>query len=72
MYIEAIIFKREKESKLEKGFYIGKHDNCKESMILDKNYNPVEGDKDGYRVWNYYGDLNNRICLNIPSFEEEN
>ena len=42
MYIESIIFKREKDSEWEQGYYIGKtSDNNENNILIDKNFNPI-------------------------------
>ncbi|EQB4341597.1 TPA: hypothetical protein ACXDAZ_002672 [Clostridium botulinum] len=67
MYIEAIKFKREEKSEWEEGYYIGKYENCKDSVILDKNYQAIEKDKNGLSsVWDYQSNLDNWIKLRIP------
>lgn len=61
MYIQAIEFKKTKESEWERGYYIGNTDNSDKSTFLDKNYQPLNKDQEGCCFWDYRADLNNRI-----------
>lgn len=72
MYIESIEFKREENSQWEKGYYVGRYDNCDSSIFLDKNYQPIldKNEKLSDKVWDYHG-LINGVCLNIPEVESE-
>ncbi|GAA0083337.1 hypothetical protein [Clostridium sp. CTA-6] len=70
MYIETIKFKREEKSEWEEGYYIDKYENCNDSIILDKNYQPIGKDEKGCSVWNYQSNLDNRIQFNIPEKDE--
>lgn len=63
MYIESIKFKREDKSEWERGYYVGETDNCKNSVILDANYQPIERDNEGCGVWDYHTDTENWIQL---------
>lgn len=63
MYIESIKFKREKNSEWEKGYYVGETDNCENSVILDKNFRPLQRDENGCDVWDYGIDVENRILI---------
>jgi hypothetical protein len=71
MYIEAIKFKRQKDSEWESGYYIGKYENCEDSVILDAHYQPINKDEKGYRVWNYHSNSDNRIHLDIHEQDDE-
>jgi hypothetical protein len=68
MFIQTVKFKREKNSDWESGFYIGRCDNdiVDKSIFLDKNYQVVTKDKDGFQVWDAKYDLDRDITLNIP------
>lgn len=59
MYIEYCIVKRQKDSEWEEALYVGKTDNCHESVILDKNYKPID------EVWNYKS-RTSVISMNVP------
>lgn len=44
MFVESIRFKRTKESRWERGYYIGDTDNSRKSTFLDSNYQPIKRD----------------------------
>lgn len=72
MYIQSIEFKREQDSKWENGYYIGKYENCDNSVFLDENYKPIldKNEKLSDKVWDYHG-LINGVCLDIPEVNSE-
>lgn len=61
MYVESIKFKREKDSEWERGYYIGDTDNSEKSVILDKDYKPLDRDMNGCSIWDYCTDITNWI-----------
>lgn len=63
MFVESIRFKKTEESEWERGYYVGKTDNCEKSVILDLNYKPLEKGRDGCDVWDYHTDTENWIQL---------
>lgn len=67
MYLEAINFKRTKESSYEQGFYIGRYecDDLEHSIFLDKNYQELPRDGQGYQVYNFKKDYEKDIRINI-------
>lgn len=71
MYIQSIEFKRKKDSEWENGYYVGKYENCDESIFLDKYYKPLldKNEKLCDKVWDYHG-LIDGVCLDIPESEE--
>ena len=71
MYVTSILFKREKESKWEQGYYIGDTDNSVNSTILDKNYQPLQKDENGCSIWEYTINIKNRIQFRCEEPKEE-
>lgn len=67
MYVESILFKREKESEWEKGYYVGDTDNSDKSVILDINYVPLRKDEDGSSCWDCRINIENRIQFRCNS-----
>lgn len=57
MYIESIVYQKEEKGEWLKGWYVGETDNCKNSVFLDENYQPLQRDIDGCQVWNYRTDV---------------
>lgn len=57
MYIESIVYQKEENTQWLKGWYVGETDNCKNSFILDKDYQPLSRDEKGFQVWNYKTDI---------------
>lgn len=65
MYIEYVEFKRTKSSNWEKGYYIGENGNTLRSCFLDVNFEPIEKDEKGFRVWDSRADLDRRVQIII-------
>lgn len=62
MFVESIKIKRTKDSKWERGYYIGDTDNSKNSTFLDSNYQPILRDENGaLQIWDYKIDMENWI-----------
>lgn len=62
MFVESIKIKRTKDSKWERGYYIGDTDNSKNSTFLDSNYQPILRDEMGVlQIWDYHIDVDNWI-----------
>ena len=62
MYVESIKFKRTKDSKWERGYYIGDTDNSMDSTLLDSKYQPLLRNEKGHlNIWDYTTDLDNWI-----------
>ena len=62
MFVESIKFKRESNSSWERGYYVGDTDNSSKSVILDKDYKPIERDELGcLKVWDYHTNTENWI-----------
>lgn len=57
MYIQKVIFKRNRDSKWEKGLYVGETDNSIKGVFLDTEFNPIPKDENGCSVWDYKADL---------------
>ena len=73
MFVESILFKREKHSKWEEGYYIGATDNCDNSVILDRNYVPLMRDENGCLCWDYHPNVDNwNVCRWNDNFKEKN
>lgn len=59
MFVESIRFKRTEDSDWEEGYYIGATDYSYKSIIIDKNYVPLERNEKGFVCWDYYPNVNN-------------
>lgn len=63
MYIESVIYQKEEKGEWLKGWYVGETDNCKNSIILDKEYQPLSRNDEGFQVWNYTTDTSKFVQL---------
>ena len=57
--------KKKKKGEWLKGWYVCETDNCKNSVFLDENYQPLQRDIDGCQVWNYRTDVENLYNLDV-------
>ncbi len=66
MYLARVEFKREENSKFEKGYYIGKWENTKEEgTYLDSKFQALPRDGKGYQVWYSRLDMDNLLELRL-------
>lgn len=66
MYLARVEFKREENSKFEKGYYIGKWENTKEEgTYLDSKFQALPRDEKGYQVWYSRLDMDNLLELRL-------
>lgn len=65
MYIESIQFKRKKNSKWEKGLYVGKTCECEDSVILDSHFQPVVVTDVAHKVHSLEPSKNNHFRLTL-------
>ena len=66
MYLARVEFKREENSKFEKGYYIGKWENTKEEgTYLDSKFQALPRDEKGYQVWCSRLDMDNLLELRL-------
>lgn len=68
MYIERIKYQEKKGSEWKDGFYIGEYEyyeSCEKSTVLDKNYQPLPKDENGYQVWDLRPNYDKKIVVFI-------
>lgn len=66
MYLARVEFKREENSKFEKGYYIGKWENTKEEgTYLDSKFQALPRDEEGYQVWASWLDMDDLLELRL-------